>query len=155
MGLAEEVAKVLGGTASKTIGGALDSVTKTADDLFHTQGDKDKEQVEKDQVSQEEQKESDDVTETLTTDANTSQDTVNTTMQAESKSEHWAQWIWRPIVGFTFCAVLINNYILLPYFNFAKQIVVPDQVWYAFLAILGVSAAGRSVEKWQTAKNNG
>src|SRR5512146_698981 len=42
--------------------------------------------------------------------------TVNATMQAEAKSEHWAQWMWRPTVGFTFCAVLVNNYILLSYF---------------------------------------
>lgn len=25
---------------------------------------------------------------------------VNATMQAESKSEHWASWLWRPFIGF-------------------------------------------------------
>jgi len=75
---------------------------------------------------------------------------VNTTMQAEAKSEHWAQWLWRPVIGFTFAAVLINNYILMPYFQkLLVPIVVPDNVWTAMLVILGASAAGRSFEKWQ------
>lgn len=28
--------------------------------------------------------------------------TVNETMRAEAQSEHWAQWGWRPFIGFTF-----------------------------------------------------
>ena len=39
---------------------------------------------------------------------------INATMQAEAKSEHWAQWAWRPAFGFTGAATLANNYILLP-----------------------------------------
>ena len=74
---------------------------------------------------------------------------VNATMQAEAKSEHWAQWAWRPLVGFTFCATIINNYVLYAYL--AKigvvQIVIPETVWAAFLAILGVAAYVRGRDK--------
>lgn len=74
---------------------------------------------------------------------------VNATMQAEAHSERWAQWLWRPIVGFTFSAVVVNNYILYAYL--AKygvvQIVVPDSMWAAFLAVLGVAAYVRGRDK--------
>jgi len=63
---------------------------------------------------------------------------VNATMQAEAKSEHWMQWAWRPCFGFTGAGILINNYILLPYF--AKlgvvPIVVPAEVWMMIAAVL-------------------
>src|SRR3990172_6618228 len=39
-------------------------------------------------------------------------ESVNATMREESKSAHWIQFSWRPIIGFTFAAVIINNYIL-------------------------------------------
>lgn len=81
---------------------------------------------------------------------------VNATMQAEAKSEHWAQWLWRPAIGFTFAAILVNNYILLPYAGAmhlgVQPLVIPDSVWTAMLVILGASAAGRSFEKWQGVK---
>ena len=74
---------------------------------------------------------------------------VNATMQAESRSEHWAQWLWRPVFGFTGSAMLINNYILLPYF--AKlgivPIPVPMEVWAMLMAVLGVAAWTRGQEK--------
>lgn len=74
---------------------------------------------------------------------------VNATMQAEAKSEHWAQWLWRPTIGFTFAGVLINNYILVAYFASygVVSIPVPGEVWTAMLVILGAAAAGRSWEK--------
>lgn len=82
-------------------------------------------------------------------------ETVNQTMREEAKSEHWAVWLWRPTIGFTFCAILINNYILLPYLKSRgmEVIVVPDNVWNAVLVILGVASAGRSVTSWQKAKS--
>ncbi len=75
---------------------------------------------------------------------------VNATMQAESKSEHWMQWSWRPSIGFTFAGILVNNYILLPYLAplGVVAIIVPDRVWEAILVVLGAAAAGRSWEKW-------
>jgi hypothetical protein len=74
---------------------------------------------------------------------------VNATMQAEAKSEHWMQWSWRPFFGFTGAALLINNYILLPYM--AKfgivPIVVPAEVWVCIMAVLGVAAYVRGRDK--------
>ena len=74
---------------------------------------------------------------------------VNDTMQTESKSEHWLQWSWRPLVGITFSAVIINNYILLPYFSKLgmQAIQIPSEMWNAMLIVLGVSAGTRGWEK--------
>lgn len=79
---------------------------------------------------------------------------INSSMQAEAKSEHWMQWAWRPTVGFTFAALIIANYIVLPYFPQFKPIEVPGGVWNAMLVVLGCAAATRGLEKWQNAKNN-
>lgn len=78
-------------------------------------------------------------------------ETVNLTMREEAKSEHWMQWAWRPMIGFTFCAILVNNYILLPYFHKMgmEVIVIPDNVWSAILVILGVASAGRAAMNWK------
>lgn len=79
---------------------------------------------------------------------------VNTTMQAEAKSEHWAQWLWRPVVGFTFAAMIINNYVLMPYFQtYIHPIVIPSEVWNAMLMVLGVSAATRGWQKIELVRN--
>ena len=74
---------------------------------------------------------------------------VNSTMQAEAKSEHWAQWMWRPVIGFTFAGTILNNYILLPYFAKLglQPIVIPDNVWTAMLVILGAASATRGWQK--------
>lgn len=74
---------------------------------------------------------------------------VNDTMQSEAKSEHWLQWSWRPIVGITFSAVIINNYILLPYFakTGLQAIQIPSEMWNAMLVVLGVAAGTRGWEK--------
>lgn len=72
---------------------------------------------------------------------------VNATMRAEAKSEHWAQWMWRPTVGFTFCAVLVNNYIALPYFPSLHAIIIPGEVWNTILVILGAASALRGYQK--------
>jgi len=83
------------------------------------------------------------------------QEAVNATMQAEAKSEHWMQWSWRPTVGFTFAGVIINNYILLPYFaSFGlKPLDIPEGIWSAMLVVLGVAAGTRGLQKWQKEKN--
>lgn len=74
---------------------------------------------------------------------------VNTTMQAESKSEHWLQWAWRPICGLTLALMVLNNYIFLPYLGAygIKVIDIPDKVWQTLLAVVGVSALTRGAEK--------
>ena len=76
-------------------------------------------------------------------------ESVNATIREEIKSDKWIQYSWRPCVGFSFCAVIINNYILLPYFQIwgLKMIVIPDGVWSAMLLVLGISAGTRGVEK--------
>jgi len=79
---------------------------------------------------------------------------VNATMQAEAQSEHWAQWLWRPCFGFTTCAILINNYLLLPYaepFGIIP-IVIPSEVWVMVMAVLGVAAWTRGTEKIEAVK---
>ncbi|MGH9398711.1 MAG: 3TM-type holin [Terriglobia bacterium] len=74
---------------------------------------------------------------------------VNTTMQAEAKSEHWLQWAWRPLVGLTFSLTIISNYVLLPYFAKVglQPIVIPGDVWNTMLIVLGVAAGTRGYEK--------
>jgi hypothetical protein len=74
---------------------------------------------------------------------------VNATMQAEAKSEHWAQWMWRPMIGFTFAGTILNNYVLLPYFAKLglQPVTIPDNIWTAMLVILGASAATRGWQK--------
>lgn len=74
---------------------------------------------------------------------------INATMQAEAKSEHWMQWSWRPVIGFTFAATILNNYVLYGYFSKLGmvQIIIPEGVWMAMLAVLGVSAYVRGRDK--------
>lgn len=74
---------------------------------------------------------------------------VNDTMQAEAKSEHWLQWAWRPIVGLTLSAIVLNNYFLVAYFAplGVKAIDIPPMVWSTLLAVVGVSAVTRGIEK--------
>src|SRR3990172_5435035 len=79
---------------------------------------------------------------------------VNATMQAEARSEHWIQYSWRPTIGFTFAGTVINNYILLPYFKVAglQPIEIPDALWGAILVILGAAAYTRGTEKIERLK---
>ena|SRR3990172_6136533 len=83
-------------------------------------------------------------------------ESVNATMREEAKSEHWAQWLWRPMFGFTGSAILINNYILLPYFQKfgIVPIPVPGEVWLMIMAILGVAAYTRGQQKIEEAKKS-
>lgn len=80
--------------------------------------------------------------------------TINETMKAESQSDHWLQWAWRPTVGLTFCATIVNNYVVLPYLASygLKSIEIPGEVWSAMLVVLGVASATRGLEKYQRAK---
>lgn len=79
---------------------------------------------------------------------------VNATMQAEARSEHWAQWLWRPLVGFSFVVVVANNYVLMPYLQaWLTPVEIPTEVWYAWLSILGVTAGFRGLQKWQQTRN--
>ena len=89
--------------------------------------------------------------------ATVQQQAVNATMQAEAKSEHWIQYSWRPMVGFTFIGFIINNFVLIPYaaaLGLGVQVLsIPEGIWSAMLVILGVAAGTRGLEKWQREKN--
>ena len=74
---------------------------------------------------------------------------VNATMQAEAKSDSWAQRSWRPVVGFTFSAVILNNYVALAYLRpyGLAPVDIPGDIWSAMLVVLGVAAGTRGWEK--------
>jgi hypothetical protein len=76
-------------------------------------------------------------------------ESVNATMREESKSEHFLQWSWRPLVGLMFIAICINNYVVMPYLKNKglQPIEVPSEVFMAILAILGVASWHRGVKK--------
>lgn len=80
--------------------------------------------------------------------------TVNATMQSEAKSEHWIVYSWRPTIGFTFSALVLNNFILYPYLHQYGVVMldIPVYVWVTLSAILGVTAVGRTLEKIQALK---
>lgn len=72
--------------------------------------------------------------------------TVNATMQAESKSEHWAQWLWRPFNGFLFGLAIVAIYFVLPLMGKTLP-TVPPSIWIGWGAILGVTTWDRGKEK--------
>lgn len=82
---------------------------------------------------------------------------VNATMQAEAKSDSWLQKSWRPLFGLGTLAVIVNNYMLLPYFARLglQPVTVPGEVWNVMLCVLGVAAMTRGVEKITAAYRNG
>ncbi|MBL4673300.1 MAG: hypothetical protein JKX81_13665 [Arenicella sp.] len=71
---------------------------------------------------------------------------VNQTMQAESKSEHWAQWAWRPFNGFMFACTLFGNYFVIPAFG-GTSVEIPEVVLMAWAAVLGVTSWHRGLLK--------
>jgi hypothetical protein len=86
---------------------------------------------------------------------------VNATMQAESKSEHWPQYSWRPFNGFTFATTLFMNYGFPPIANMfivlfgaddAPHLVpgsIPEFVFMAWASVLGVATYHRGKAKIQ------
>lgn len=106
------------------------------------------------------------------TELNAARDTVlavNQTMQAESKSEHWMQWAWRPFIGFitgisfgvvcTFFCILAYDAVVLGksdalamigslVTSFTSLFAIPG-------AILGVASYFRGKTKLVDVQNNG
>jgi len=67
-------------------------------------------------------------------------------MRAEAKSEHWAQWMWRPFNGFMFGLSMFGVYFVLPLLK--KTIPeVPYLVWVAWASVLGVTTWHRGKQK--------
>ena len=71
---------------------------------------------------------------------------VNATMQTEAKSEHWPQWSWRPFNGYMFGSTLFGVYFLLPILQRPVPS-IPEWVWMAWAAVLGVTAWHRGKKK--------
>jgi len=72
--------------------------------------------------------------------------TVNKTMRAESESEHWPQYSWRPFNGFMFGITLFAVYAGLPAFE--KPVPeIPQWVWLAWASVLGVTTWHRGKQK--------
>jgi len=88
---------------------------------------------------------------------------VNTTMQSESKSEHWMQWSWRPFNGFMFGITLFMNYgfpmIVNMFIRAFGEIgsdgtyslltpgAIPEWVFVAWGSVLGVTSWHRGKQK--------
>ena len=70
---------------------------------------------------------------------------------AEATGESWMQRNWRPVLMFTFIAIIINNFLLLPYMIALglpiPHLELPDQMWYLLSIGVGGYIAGRSGEK--------
>lgn len=63
---------------------------------------------------------------------------VNATMRAETTSEHWPSYSWRPFIGFSFGAYIISLWVL-PLFKLAPTALTPD-LTLAIGGILGVAS---------------
>lgn len=81
-------------------------------------------------------------------------ETINQTMREEVKSNHFITYAWRPIIGFTFAAVIINNYILVGYLAKygVQSINIPGEVYNAILVILGAASAFRGWKQVEEVK---
>jgi hypothetical protein len=64
---------------------------------------------------------------------------VNATMQAETQSEHWPSYSWRPFVGFIFGIMFLGTYFVLPLMRLPVP-VVPVEAWFAIGGVLGVAS---------------
>ena len=80
---------------------------------------------------------------------------------AEIKGKAWMQQNWRPILMLSFTAIIVNNYILVPWVNVlsaafgsefqAPVLEFPGQFWTLLIAGVGGYIAARTIEK--TKKN--
>lgn len=64
---------------------------------------------------------------------------VNQTMQAETRSEHWPSYSWRPFIGFVFGAMMLGIYFVLPLAHVPVP-TVPTEAWLAMGSVLGVAS---------------
>lgn len=64
---------------------------------------------------------------------------VNATMIAETKSEHWASWLWRPFLGFITGIMIFGCYFVLPLCKIPAP-VIPSEAWYLLASVLGVAS---------------
>lgn len=64
---------------------------------------------------------------------------VNKTMQAETVSDHWPTYSWRPFIGFVVGGMAFGCYFVLPLLQVPVP-AVPESVWLMFGGILGVAS---------------
>jgi len=63
-------------------------------------------------------------------------------------SGNWLQRSWRPILMLSLVVIVINNYILFPYFPDTLQMLdLPNELWNLLTIGVGGYVAGRSIEK--------
>jgi hypothetical protein len=67
-------------------------------------------------------------------------------VESETKGESWLQRSWRPILMLLCMAIIMNNYILVPYFKIPMA-VLDDHIWDLIQMGTGGYVAGRSLEK--------
>jgi Holin of 3TMs, for gene-transfer release len=81
---------------------------------------------------------------------------VNQSMQAEAKSEHWLQYSWRPLYGYTGILLIIHNFVLASYFAKFGLVAlnVPSEIWYLLTAVVGVTAYTRGVNTIEQTKKS-
>lgn len=72
-------------------------------------------------------------------------------IMSESNSEHWLVSAWRPITMLCFVAIIVNNYILVPYlgllFDAGIELDIPPDMWDLLKLGIGGYVIGRSAEK--------
>lgn len=72
-------------------------------------------------------------------------------IEAEAKGESWMQRNWRPLLMMTFIAIIINNYILMPYLAMfgvlTPKLALPPEMWTLLTVGVGGYIVGRSGEK--------
>lgn len=68
--------------------------------------------------------------------------TVNTSIQAETKSDHWPTYAWRPFIGFVTGVMVFGCYFVLPLLKLPVPS-VPESVWIMLGSILGVASFWR------------
>jgi hypothetical protein len=63
-------------------------------------------------------------------------------------SGNWLQRSWRPILMLSLVVIVINNYILFPYFpETLTMLDLPNELWNLLTIGVGGYVAGRSIEK--------
>ena len=69
---------------------------------------------------------------------------------AESRGS-WMQRSWRPILMLSIVAIIVNNYILFPYFSLfglpATMLQLPEKLWSLMMIGVGGYVIGRSGEQ--------
>ena len=66
---------------------------------------------------------------------------------AELQGKSWMQRNWRPSLMFVFMGVIVNQYVLVPYFAWARIIEVPAPMWGLMTLAIGGYVGGRTLEK--------